>query len=136
LTEYDAWKDLDALSTHTGVDSIYVDPVGIELNGDRFRGLAAIYVALQYARLQTNSKGSLTAISKARGRSSTRSPWTPARSTNETHTLLRGQDPKRCPVNTLNSLGNAPFKIAGARASACAPARVTPLWQVAANAPG
>jgi len=48
LTEYDAWNDLDALSTHTDVDGIDVDPAGIELNGDEFRGLAAIYVALQY----------------------------------------------------------------------------------------
>jgi hypothetical protein len=48
LTEYDAWNDLGALSTRTGVDGIEVDPAGIVVNGDQFNGLATIYVALQY----------------------------------------------------------------------------------------
>jgi hypothetical protein len=48
LTGYDAWGDLDALSTHTGVDGIEVDPAGVTVEGEHFSGLATIYVALQY----------------------------------------------------------------------------------------
>ena len=49
LTQYEAWKDLTALSSDTTVDGIYVDPAGIIVTGDKFIGLAAISVALKYA---------------------------------------------------------------------------------------
>ncbi len=48
LTDFDAWNDLDALSSHTGVDGIDVDPEGIIVSGESFQGLAAIGVALRY----------------------------------------------------------------------------------------
>jgi hypothetical protein len=48
LTEYEAWSDLDALSTHTTIDGVDIDPAAIVITGNRFVGLAAIYVALQY----------------------------------------------------------------------------------------
>lgn len=48
LTEYDAWNDLNALSSNTDVDGIDVDPAGVTLEGERFTGLATIYVASQY----------------------------------------------------------------------------------------
>jgi hypothetical protein len=33
LPEYDAWNELDALSTHTTVDGIYGDPAGDHRHG-------------------------------------------------------------------------------------------------------
>jgi hypothetical protein len=49
LTEYEAWKDLDELSSETTVDGINVDPVGIEVRGNQFKGLASVDVALRYS---------------------------------------------------------------------------------------
>jgi hypothetical protein len=48
LTQYEAWRDLTELSSHTTVDGINVDPAGIEVSGDKFSGLAAIFVALKF----------------------------------------------------------------------------------------
>ena len=48
LTQYEAWNDLGELSSDTTVDGINIDPAGIVVTGDRFVGLAAIYVALKY----------------------------------------------------------------------------------------
>jgi|HubBroStandDraft_1064217.scaffolds.fasta_scaffold52942_3 hypothetical protein len=57
LTEFEAWKDLDVLSTHTTVDGVSVDPAGIIVTGDKFIGLAAIDVALQYGLDTDNGFG-------------------------------------------------------------------------------
>jgi hypothetical protein len=43
---------------------------------------------------------------------------------------------KRVLAKASSDAGSTPSRIAGASARACAPARVTPLWHVAANAPG
>jgi hypothetical protein len=49
LSESAAWSDLDVLSTQTTVDGIEVDPEGVIIeNGNRFRGIANVYVALRY----------------------------------------------------------------------------------------
>ncbi len=49
LTESQAWGDLDVLSTHTHVDAVEVDPAGVIIEpGDRFRGVANVYLLLQY----------------------------------------------------------------------------------------
>lgn len=48
LRRYEAWSDLARLSFETTVDGINVDPAGIIVTGDKFVGLAAIYVALKY----------------------------------------------------------------------------------------
>jgi hypothetical protein len=48
LTQSGAWKDLDALSTHTYLDDTEVDPEGIVLFDDGFKGFISIYVLLQY----------------------------------------------------------------------------------------
>lgn len=50
LTQSDAWSDLDELSTHTHIDEVEVDPEGIILDEDRFKGMMNIYVLLQYGR--------------------------------------------------------------------------------------
>ncbi|WP_133170055.1 hypothetical protein [Kumtagia ephedrae] len=43
------WTELDALSTHTTLDGLEVDPEGIILEGTkRFKGVMNIYLALQY----------------------------------------------------------------------------------------
>lgn len=44
------WSDLDELSTHTSVDDVEVDLSGIIIEGDSFRGVANVYVTLQYGR--------------------------------------------------------------------------------------
>src|SRR5258708_6122896 len=43
-----AWADLDALSTHTFLDGIEVDPDGIIIRENKFKGAMAVYVLLQY----------------------------------------------------------------------------------------
>ncbi len=49
LVESAAWSDLGALSSQTTVDGIEVDPEGVIIeDGNRFRGIANIYVALRY----------------------------------------------------------------------------------------
>jgi hypothetical protein len=48
LTEHEAWKDLEGLSSHTTIDGINVDPAGVMVTGNKFIGLAAVYVALKY----------------------------------------------------------------------------------------
>ncbi len=49
LTESSSWSDLDALSTHTYVDEIEVDPEGVILEPEsRFRGTMSVYVLLKY----------------------------------------------------------------------------------------
>ena len=50
LYEAPIWSDLDELSTHTSVDDIEVDETGIVLEGKRFRGVANVYVTLQFGR--------------------------------------------------------------------------------------
>ncbi|ATI82822.1 hypothetical protein A6768_24335 [Sphingobium yanoikuyae] len=47
-TEFDIWADLDALSTHTTIDDIEIDPAGIVLSGENFEGVFNVYVSLQY----------------------------------------------------------------------------------------
>jgi hypothetical protein len=44
-----AWSDLDALSSHTFLDGVEVDPDGIIVRGSEFRGPLSIYVVLQYS---------------------------------------------------------------------------------------
>jgi hypothetical protein len=48
LTQSDAWADLDALSTHTYVENLEVDPEGVVIDDDRFKGIMNVYVLLQY----------------------------------------------------------------------------------------
>ena len=48
LTQSSAWADLDALSSRTLIDDVEVEPEGIIIEGDRFRGLMNVYVVLQY----------------------------------------------------------------------------------------
>ncbi|HYI47801.1 MAG TPA: hypothetical protein VEX35_04975 [Allosphingosinicella sp.] len=48
LTQSGAWTDLDALSTHTYLDDVEVDPEGIVLDDGLFKGFLNIYVLLQY----------------------------------------------------------------------------------------
>lgn len=48
VTQSEAWSDLDELSTHTYVDDVEVDPEGILIDGDSFKGIMNIYVLLQY----------------------------------------------------------------------------------------
>ena len=50
LTQSEAWSALDELSTHTYIDDVEVDPEGIVLDEDRFKGMMNIYVLLQYGR--------------------------------------------------------------------------------------
>lgn len=52
-----AWSALDILSNQTTVDAILVEPAGISIEGDRFRGLASVQVALHYG----GKKGAFTA---------------------------------------------------------------------------
>ena len=50
LTQSDVWSALDELSTHTYIDDVEVDPEGIVLDDNRFKGMMNIYVLLQYGR--------------------------------------------------------------------------------------
>ena len=50
LTQSDAWSDLDELSTHTYVDDVEVDPDGIKIEGNNFKGILNVYVLLQYGK--------------------------------------------------------------------------------------
>ena len=43
-----AWSDLDVLSGDTHVDAIEIDPAGVSVAGDSFRGVANVYVVLEY----------------------------------------------------------------------------------------
>jgi hypothetical protein len=45
-----AWSGLDELSTHTSIDEIEVDPDGIIIRGNRFSGVANVYLTLQFGR--------------------------------------------------------------------------------------
>jgi hypothetical protein len=53
LTQFEAWSNLDALSSHTQVDGIEVDPDGITLEGQTFSGIANVYVILVYGGDET-----------------------------------------------------------------------------------
>ena len=44
----EAWNELDVLSTHTQIDGIQVDPAGVSVSGKSFRGVAPVYVVLEY----------------------------------------------------------------------------------------
>jgi hypothetical protein len=44
----EAWTDLDALSPKTQVDAIEVDPAGVTVSDNDFRGVANVYVILVY----------------------------------------------------------------------------------------
>lgn len=49
LTDFpSAWGALDALSNRTQVDAIQVDPEGVTVSGNAFRGIAPVYVVLEY----------------------------------------------------------------------------------------
>jgi Predicted pPIWI-associating nuclease len=48
LTAFDAWSDLDVLSSRTQIDAIEVDPAGISISNDGFHGVANVYVVLEY----------------------------------------------------------------------------------------
>lgn len=48
LAESAAWSDLDALSTHTYIDGIEIDPEGVILEDNRFHGVMNVYVLLTY----------------------------------------------------------------------------------------
>lgn len=62
LTAFSAWADLDALSTHTSVDSVEVLPEGIVLNTDEtFQGVLNLYLTLQYGH--DNNEGFSTSES-------------------------------------------------------------------------
>lgn len=50
LTQSEAWSDLDELSTHTYVDDVEVDPAGIKIEGNEFKGIINVYVLLQYGK--------------------------------------------------------------------------------------
>ena len=51
LTLFEAWADLDALSTHTLLEQMEVDEAGIIFaDDDSFRGTVNFYVLLQYGR--------------------------------------------------------------------------------------
>jgi Predicted pPIWI-associating nuclease len=50
LSEAPAWSDLDELSTHTTLDDVEVDTSGIVIEGNAFRGVANVYVTLQFGR--------------------------------------------------------------------------------------
>lgn len=49
LKAFDAWSDLEVLSSRTQVDAIRVNPEGISISEDGFRGVANVYVVLEYA---------------------------------------------------------------------------------------
>ena len=49
LKAFDAWSDLEVLSSRTQVDAIRVDPAGVSVSDDGFRGIANVYVVLEYA---------------------------------------------------------------------------------------
>jgi len=48
LASSPAWSDLDALSSRTLLDGVEIDPDGIIVKGNTFRGPLSIYVLLQY----------------------------------------------------------------------------------------
>lgn len=51
VTSLDLWGSLDALSTHTLVEGVEVDPAGIVIGpGSSFTGVFNIYVTLQYGK--------------------------------------------------------------------------------------
>lgn len=43
-----AWAELDALSSHTYLDGMEIDPDGIIIEGDKFKGSLSVYVLLKY----------------------------------------------------------------------------------------
>jgi Predicted pPIWI-associating nuclease len=48
LTNSPAWSDLDQLSAHTLLDGLEVDPDGVIIKGESFKGPISVYVLLQY----------------------------------------------------------------------------------------
>ena len=54
LDAFDAWRDLQALSTRTELDGIAVDPVGVRVSETRFDGLATVYVGLIYGTTEAD----------------------------------------------------------------------------------
>lgn len=48
----EAWNELDILSNRTQIDAIQVDPAGISISGKGFRGVAPVYVSLEYGAKQ------------------------------------------------------------------------------------
>ena len=48
LTESPAWQDLNTLSARTILDGVEVDPDGVILDDDQFRGVMNVYVVLRY----------------------------------------------------------------------------------------
>ena len=49
LASSPAWSDLDALSSHTFLDGVEVDPDGIIVKGKEFRGPISVYVVSKYS---------------------------------------------------------------------------------------
>src|SRR4051812_18216231 len=43
-----AWPELEALSSHTFLDGVEIDPDGIIVKGNQFRGPISVYVVLKY----------------------------------------------------------------------------------------
>jgi hypothetical protein len=48
LAQLPAWSNLDELSNRTTLDGIEVDPAGITISGQDFKGVANVYVVLDY----------------------------------------------------------------------------------------
>jgi hypothetical protein len=48
LTRFAAWQDLDALSTHTHLDGIDIDPESVKRTGNKITGSVSVYVVLHY----------------------------------------------------------------------------------------
>lgn len=48
LTESQAWSDLDALSSNTYIDDLEVDPEGVIIEENEFKGVMNVYVVLHY----------------------------------------------------------------------------------------
>lgn len=48
LTSSEAWTQVASLSPNTLIDDVEVDPEGVIIEGDRFKGVMSVYVVLQY----------------------------------------------------------------------------------------
>jgi len=48
LTTSPAWSDLDELSSQTLLDGVEIDPDGVIVKGQKFKGPVSVYVLLQY----------------------------------------------------------------------------------------